>query len=252
MIVVNGKMNWRQALIEFLEPKGFFVQKNTKDNLVFGYKNSKVTFKRERNCIVCNRVRYSKLEDGELTFYEDLYIQECDNNEARKTNKKRLESALATKVMMFELALKHEISEALPEVENIEVNINSNFYRVRLHFKSFCLSFFDSLTQLKFLEVLVESDLFNISVVKEIMYKDKQNGVSYEKIRGHTTLQEFIDKIHTEDFQVVMEEFRQAIDENRKQTLQEEIKDLEKSIQWRKSELAKMQTDEKNLIYKIF
>ena len=128
MIVVNGKMNWRQALIEFLEPKGFFVQKNSKDKLVFGYKNSKVTFKRERNCIVCNRVRYSKLEDGELTFYEDLYIQECDNTEARKTNKKRLESALATKVMMFELALKHEISEALPEVENIKTDItNRNF-----------------------------------------------------------------------------------------------------------------------------
>lgn len=252
MIVVNGKMNWRQALIEFLEPKGFFVQKNTKDKLVFGYKNSKVTFKRERNYIVCNRVRYSKLEDGELTFYEDLYIQECDNNEARKTNKKRLESALATKVMMFELALKHEISEALPEVTEIKVNIEHSVYKIKLNFKNFYILFFNM--GCPKLETLIETDLFKYPVRKTIHITSVVAGQSFSASTAtlETTLQEFIDKIHTEDFQVVMEEFRKAIDENRKKTLQDEIKDLEKSIQWRNSELAKMQTDEKNLIYKIF
>lgn len=248
MIILDPKHNWKEQLRTVMEDLGFITTSQGKAHIEFSYRLSKIRFSKERNIIKCNRSMFFKYVDGEIRFYPEEYKDACEKRAEDKLQRNRNISALETKVMMFQVELEAILEKLLPTLTDIHVRISEKNYNVLVSFSHKIIKFLATPT----LEILLDNSLFEIKLTTIGLF-DNKNDWQYRRLGINIkTLQEFLDHIQTESFQNQMIQLADSIDQDRKDSLAAEIVDLEKSIQWRKSELEKMIQDERNIVEKLF
>ena len=247
MIVLDPKHNWKDALCEVMTDLGFIVVSRGKNHIHFSYRLSKINFTKEHGIIKCNRSTFFKYDDGNFVFYPEEYKDACEKRADDKIQRTRNMSALETKVMMFRIELEAILEKLIPTLKDIDVIVSKDLYKIHISFSHKILEF---MTFPNKLETLLDNSLFEIELKYCLIYDETFN--QNNRKLSFNTLQEFLDHIQSESFQSQMSLLANSIDQDKKDSLAAEIKDLEKSIQWRKSELEKMIQDEKNVINKLF
>lgn len=248
MIVLDPKHNWKEDLKIVMEDLGFITTARGKNHIEFSYRLSKIRFRKEHGGIHCNRTSFFKYVDDEARFYPEEYKDACEKRADDKLQRTRNLSALETKVMFFQVELEGLLEKLLPTLEKVTVRIEDKNYEISIAFSHKVLKFESSPS----LETLLDNSLFDIKLDIRDLYDNKNDMWSRRLSVNIKTLQQFLDHIQTEPFQDTMKQLYEYVDQDRKDSLALEIKDLEKSIQWRKSELEKMIQDERNVINKLF
>lgn len=252
MIVLDPKHNWKEDLKIVMEDLGFITTARGKNHIEFSYRLSKIRFRKEHGGIHCNRTSFFKHVDDEARFYPEEYKDACEKRADDKIQRTRNLSALETKVMFFQVELEGLLEKLLPTLSEVNVHIIEKCYRISITFSHKTLRF----GQEPSLETLLDNSLFEIELNECKIYDNGSDVNSWYSGSGRRpsfkTLQQFLDHIQTKPFQDVMKQLSEYVDQDRKDSLALEIKDLEKSIQWRKSELEKMIQDERNVINKLF
>ena len=247
MIVLDPKHNWKEDLKIVMEDLGFITTARGKNHIEFSYRLSKIRFRKEHGGIHCNRTSFFKHVDDEARFYPEEYKDACEKRADDKLQRTRNLSALETKVMFFQVELEGLLEKLLPTLTEVKVHVIEKCYRISITFSHKLLRF----GQEPSLETLLDNSLFEIDLDESRLYNNDSNWEMGLRL-PFTTLQQFLDHIQSEPFQDVMKQLSEYVDQDRKDSLALEIKDLEKSIQWRKSELEKMIQDERNVINKLF
>lgn len=247
MIVLDPKHNWKEDLKIVMEDLGFITTARGKNHIEFSYRLSKIRFRKEHGGIHCNRTSFFKHVDDEARFYPEEYKDACEKRADDKIQRTHNLSALETKVMFFQVELEGLLEKLLPTLSEVKVHVIEKCYRISITFSHKLLRF----GQEPSLETLLDNSLFEIDLDESRLYNNDSNWEMGFRL-PFKTLQQFLDHIQSEPFQDVMKQLSEYVDQDRKDSLALEIKDLEKSIQWRKSELEKMIQDERNVINKLF
>lgn len=247
MIILNPKHNWKEQLRTVMEDLGFVTTAQGKAHIEFSYRLSKIRFSKEHNTIKCNRSTFFKYVDGEIRFYPEEYKDACEKRAEDKLQRNRNISALETKVMMFQVELEAILEKLLPTLETVFVRILKKHYQIKIKFSHKILEIWSYPD----IETLLDNNLFDIGL-NRFEFSNNGWGNFIPKRLPFKTLQEFLDHIQTESFQTQMVQLADSIDQDRKDSLAAEIVDLEKSIQWRKTELEKMIRDERNIVENLF
>lgn len=248
MIVLNSKHNWKEELRIVMEDLGFITTSQGKAHIEFSYRLSKIRFRKEHGGIYCNRNTFFKLVDDEFRFYPEEYKDACEKRAEDKLQRNRNISALETKVMMFQVELEAILEKLLPTLEKVFVKIINDRYHIVISFSHKILNFYAHTNTI----TLLDNSLFEIKLNEVTLRNDNDDIYNPRLTLPFKTLQQFLDHIQTESFQTQMIQLADSVDQDRKDSLAAEIVDLEKSIQWRKSELEKMIRDERNIVEKLF